>query len=363
MSEPKKNDSFMMVTRLPKRTDYNENEIAKQVELATQNATSFLENEGVAKSDIVRVEIPSKRKRDQEVFEDSDELDPVSSLSPELSLIIPVLQSDSIFGSKLGLLLIEAQNLKVEEERTVAELLVRANPESVRVAIIWVGEFREGREGQGPTSIKQVANKFGIKPDQVKGASIKRGVVIDHIREQAGTLGLRLDASARNALVQQFGTDIGSIKQALDQLAQAGVKPTAQEILTRFDTRPDQPIWEYTDAILAGKSQEALRRLSNLMIHSHPLAVLGALESQFGNCAHAVESRDFDDFSSRYESKRKMTWQIEKVWKQRKKWKPDSLRRVLGALQRADKILKSAPEDLHQMTMERLTVALCIWYN
>jgi hypothetical protein len=40
-----------------------------------------------------------------------------------------------------------------------------------------------------------------------------------------------------------------------------------------------------------------------------------------------------------------------------------SLRRAQEALVRADRVIKSQPEDVHRVTLERLTVALCRWYG
>jgi hypothetical protein len=52
-----------------------------------------------------------------------------------------------------------------------------------------------------------------------------------------------------------------------------------------------------------------------------------------------------------------------KAWGVRGRTSDSELRRALDAISRADQHLKSAPEDTHQLTMERLTVALCRWYS
>jgi uncharacterized protein (UPF0303 family) len=52
---------------------------------------------------------------------------------------------------------------------------------------------------------------------------------------------------------------------------------------------------------------------------------------------------------------------VERVWRQRGKLKDSSMRKAVEALVRADRTLKSAPDEIHRVTMERLTVAMCRW--
>jgi DNA polymerase III delta subunit len=54
---------------------------------------------------------------------------------------------------------------------------------------------------------------------------------------------------------------------------------------------------------------------------------------------------------------------VRKAWGQRSRTSNGELRKALDALARADAHLKSAPEETHRLTMERLTVALCRWYG
>jgi len=49
------------------------------------------------------------------------------------------------------------------------------------------------------------------------------------------------------------------------------------------------------------------------------------------------------------------------VWDQRSRTRSESLRRSLDALARADLQIKTAPEETHRVTLERLTVAMCRW--
>jgi hypothetical protein len=47
----------------------------------------------------------------------------------------------------------------------------------------------------------------------------------------------------------------------------------------------------------------------------------------------------------------------------RGKVRESSLRRAQEALVRADRVMKTQPEEVQRVTLERLTVALCLWYG
>ena len=51
------------------------------------------------------------------------------------------------------------------------------------------------------------------------------------------------------------------------------------------------------------------------------------------------------------------------AWRERRATSDTDLQKALSALHRADRILKTEPEDVHRITMERLTVALSRWYR
>ncbi len=90
---------------------------------------------------------------------------------------------------------------------------------------------------------------------------------------------LEMDGAALKAMLQRFGTDTASMGHALDQLAEVQGKITSELILDWFKNRPDEPTWQITDAISRGDVGLALRRLSDFLVHGHPLVYLAALES------------------------------------------------------------------------------------
>jgi DNA polymerase III delta subunit len=160
--------------------------------------------------------------------------------------------------------------------------------------------------------------------------------------------------------MKRFGTDTASIGQALDQLEETSGKITADVIMDRFKNRPDEPTWHITDAIAKGDVPTALRRLSDFLVHGHPLVYLAALESDLKKRSLAATAPDQATLRSWVGGSDR---QISVLWNQRSRVRESSLRRAQEALVRADRVVKTHPDDVHRVTLERLTVAFCRWYG
>jgi DNA polymerase III delta subunit len=174
--------------------------------------------------------------------------------------------------------------------------------------------------------------------------------------------GLVLEKGADKAMLQKFGSDTASMGQALDQLEETSGKITKELILDRFKNRPDEPTFLITDAMSKGEVGEALRRLSDFLVHGHPLVFLAAVESDLKKrslAAAAPDESTYRDWIGAAPSDRGPA----RVWSQRGRVRESALRRAQEALVRADRVIKSQPEEVHRVTLERLTVALCRWYG
>jgi DNA polymerase III delta subunit len=171
---------------------------------------------------------------------------------------------------------------------------------------------------------------------------------------------LRIEPEAVTVLVRHFGSDVAALGQALDQLAVDGQTVTAEAVEGRYVNRPDEPMWLLADAISEGKEGEALRRLADFLEHGHPLVVLSFLEGEVRKRSLAAIAPDVDTYAD-WVGGSAQTYPVKKVWEQRSHTRSDSLRRSLDALARADMQIKTAPEETHRVTLERLTVAMCRW--
>jgi len=297
-------------------------------------ARSFLESQGVAPTEVVRIDVPGRGGGEEGE----------GVLRAELEPVIPMLQSGSLFGEAEGLMLVDANNLNASEASVVAELL----PGSVAVAVVSEGSVPKALSGvlkRGETrSVTKIWESNAVK--WLAGEIEKRGLAVD--------------AEASQALIQRFGADTASLGQALDQLAEVKGKITGATVRERFRNRPNEPIFHYTDAVTKGDVAESLRRLSDLLVHQHPLVILAALERELQRRSVALSSPDIDTFRVSVGARDGDRW-VERVWRQRGRLRNSGLRRGVDALVRADRVLKSSPEEMHRVTLERVTVAMCRW--
>jgi DNA polymerase III delta subunit len=306
---------------------------------ALERGRRFLTAAGVAPADVVRIDVPARGGGEEGE----------GPLRAELELLIPMLQSVSLFGDKQGALVVEAQSLNAAESALLGELLGEADPEAVGVALVSFGALPAALA----KAIKGRAETASIRKIWERQAG---EWLADEIRRRD----LVVDGPAAEALLQRFGTDLASLGRALDQLEEHRGKITRELVLDRFRNRPDEPLSHYLDALSAGRAGDALRRLADFLTHGHPLSLLAAVENDLRRKALASVASDEESLralvGARADDRR-----VARLWRERGRVNDSSLGRALEALVRAERVLKSQPEEVHQVTLERLTVALCRW--
>jgi DNA polymerase III delta subunit len=296
---------------------------------------------GLERSDVLRLDVPGRG-----AGEEGD-----GALRAELEPVIPLLQSGSLFGGAQGLLLVDAQNLQAGEGEVLEALIRAADLASVEMVLLAAGAL--------PKSLASLVKQLGRSQSVTKMWERQARQWLDaEIRDR----GLVFEKGAEKAVLQKFGSDTAAMGQALDQLEETRGKITKELILDRFKNRPDEPTFLITDAIAKGEVGEALRRLSDFLVHGHPLVYLAAVESDLKKRALAAAAPDESTFRE-WLGARSSDRGPGRVWGQRSRVRDSSLRRAQEALVRADRVIKSQPEEVHRVTLERLTVALCRWYG
>lgn len=301
-------------------------------------ALAILEAGGVTDHD--RIDVPGRG---------AAETPEVGGLREPVQGIVPALQSGSLFGDVNGLLVVDAQNFQKSEAEIVAELVTVADPAAVTVVFLTAGSIPAPLAGV----LKERAGTISIKKMRERDAGRWLG-------EEARRRGIRIDPDAVAELVRHFGSDVAALGQALDQLGIGGETITAAAVEGRYVNRPDEPMWLLADAISEGKEGEALRRLADFLEHGHPLVVLSFLEGEVKKRSLAAVAPDVDTYAS-WVGASPQAYPVKKVWEKRGRTRSESLQRSLDALARADLQLKTAPEETHRVTLERLTVAMCRW--
>jgi DNA polymerase III delta subunit len=273
-----------------------------------------------------------------------------TALRPEVEHLVPALQSGSLFGGRRGILVVDAERLLAAEAAVIAELLATVSGDAAVVCFVCSGAL----PGPIAKAVRDAGEQVSVKKFRERDAA-------DWLGHAARDRGVRLSAEASAALLQRFGTDVAALGQALDQLDMIEGTVDADEITSRFRNRPDEPMWLYADAVAAGSTTEALRRLADYLTHGHPLALLAFLENDLKRRSLAAAAPDLETFAD-WLGASPTHYPVTKAWNARGHASEDDLRRALEALSRADLTMKTKPETVHRVTMERLTVALCRWY-
>ncbi len=287
-------------------------------------------------TDPIRIDVPSTSAGD----------DTGGRLRADIEALVPALQSGSLFGGPQAVLVVDVQNLLAGEAEVVAELAATTGATLVLVCT-----------GRLPAvlakAVKQVGETLTVKKVRERDAA-------DWLGHAARDRKLRLAGDAGVALLQRFGTDLAALGQALDVLAASGEDVTAAAVQERFRNRPDAPMWHYADAVADGDEGEALRRLADFLTHGHPLQLLAFMAGELRRRALAAAAPDIETYAEWVGSKSD-AWPVRKAWRARSESSPEELRLAVQALARADLAMKTAPEAVHRVTLERLTVALCRW--
>ena len=301
----------------------------------------LLAQAGVERSGVVRIDVPSRGAEDPGQG---------GVLRPAVEPIVPALQSGSLFGDRQGIEILDAHSLQAAEADVIIELLEAADPAAVTVVFLTTGAM--------PARLAKAVRSLG---ETMEVKKLRERDAADWLSGAIRDRKLKLNADAAAALLQRFGSDVAGLSQALDQFS-PGEAVTRDDVLARFQNRPDEPMWYYADAVADGDIAEALRRLADFLVHGHPLQLMGFLESDLRRKALAAAAPNLETLAEWLGAQPK-SFPVQKAWRRRGSTSDTDLQRALTALSRADQLLKTAPEDMHRVTMERLTVALCLWYG
>lgn len=273
------------------------------------------------------------------------------ALRPALEALVPALQSGSLFGGVRGVMIVDAHQLLRAEAEIIAELAGGVDGASTVVVFV--------SDGALPAPLAAVVKERG---ETLAVKKLRERDASDWLGHEARRRGVKLEPGAAAGLLARFGSDIAAMEMALEQLETIDGPVTADAVARRFRNRPDEPMWHYSDAVAAGDVGAALRRLGDFLTHGHPLQLLAFMEGDLRRRALAAAAPNIETLAD-WTGSRADHYPTLKAWRQRDQVSEERLRRSLDALVRADLELKTAPEETHRVTLERLTVALTRWYG
>lgn len=304
--------------------------------LAEHKVRSIIAASAVGADQVVRVHVPARGQG----------TGGEGAVRGELEPMIGPLQTVSLFGDTQCVVIHDAHQLLTSEADLLADLIGGVDPEAVVAIVVASGRL--------PAVVAKALKAAGAAEDEVK--AVRERDAADWLAGEVRRRKLGIDAAGRDALLATFGTDLAALAGALDQLASGEGELDAASLAKRFRNRPEEPIWLYLDAVLAGDVQLALRRLEDFLTHGHPLQLLSFMEGDARRRAIASEEASPAAYAERVG--KPVGWQTRRDHERASALGESGMAAELAAIAKAEKILKSAPEPMHQVTMERLTVAL-----
>lgn len=189
----------------------------------------------------------------------------------------------------------------------------------------------------------------------------------DWIRSRLRSAPVKLDAEAEQVVRKHFGEDVSRVGSLLEILAAAygeGARVGAADLEPYLGEAGSVAPWDFTDAIDAGRTEDALAYLHRLMGAGdrHPLQVLAVLHR------HVQSLLRVDDPSIRSEAqaaevmgiaKGRSTFPAKKALAAAQRWGSAGIAEAVGLLAQADIELKGATGLPAEAVLEVLVARLC----
>jgi DNA polymerase-3 subunit delta len=190
--------------------------------------------------------------------------------------------------------------------------------------------------------------KAVIRCDPPRGV----GPLSAFIRSEAQRQEIALDAGAVALLAERTGPQLMMLRQEIAKaglFAGPGQKVTAEHIAESTRDVADGPVWDLTDAIGEGRSDEALVLLGKLLRSGGaPPAILGALANHFRKLTRVQAGGSVPG----------PPFAVRKLESQARRFSSGRLLSCLGAVHQTDLALKGAGGILPEIALERLVIGL-----
>jgi len=177
---------------------------------------------------------------------------------------------------------------------------------------------------------------------------------IDFIKREFQRLETPIDQPAIRALVAAFGSDMGELGAACDQLANSGVpKVSLAEVERTFQGRVETNAFKIADAALAGNASEAIRLFRHgFATGIDSVALTAALSMKIRQLA-----RLFNDRNAPAAATGMQPWQQDRAIKELAGWSEPQLIELVQLAAQTDFDVKGASRDPASST-EKLLLAM-----
>lgn len=234
-------------------------------------------------------------------------------------------------------------------------------PETTDLVLVWETGSAGGRMPSVPKSLLEALSQVGAEMIGSTGAGRGRKKALD---EMLASAPVKLDASARKAIADNVGDELGQVLSLMDLLASTfglDASLTASDVKPFLGVGSDVPPWELTDAIDRGDIGVALERLGRMQHggRRHPLQTLATLHTHYQRAlrlqgAGAANEKDAASILGMGGS----TFPAKKALELSRRLGPERLSRAVQLLAQADLDTRGATASPGESIMEVLVARL-----
>ncbi len=178
--------------------------------------------------------------------------------------------------------------------------------------------------------------------------------IVAFVRAEAAVQGVEIAAPAAKLLAEQVGPQLLMLRQEITKLAllvELGEPVVREHVEASTAALAEQPIWDLTDAIGAGRTAEAIVRLDRLLsAGAPPPVVLGTLAQHFRKLARLSGGGIVPG----------PPFAVKKLKSQASRYTSRRLVACLHAIHDADTALKGAGVLPPNLALERLVIGLAV---
>lgn len=273
-------------------------------------------------------------------------------LTGESGELVPIVNAAQTppFLSDRRVLVLRRLHLAVTEELAPLVAYLRQPLASTALVLVW-------EAGRVPKRLTDAVRAAG---GELVDASPKRGWLDEHVR----AAGVRLDATARQLMVEHLGEDVARLRGVLEALESAygsDARLGVDEVAPYLGEAGSAPPWELTEAIDRGEIPKALDLLHRMLGagQRHALQVMATLHTHVGRMlaldgANVKGDRDAAELLGL----RGSTFPAKKALEQARRLGSERIARAIALLAQADLDLKGAKDLPDHLVLEVLVARL-----
>ncbi len=175
--------------------------------------------------------------------------------------------------------------------------LLAAPPETTDLVLVWERASTTNRMPTVPKPLNEALKSAGATVVEAAPSGRGRKSMLD---ERLGTAPVRLDPSAKAAISDRLGDELGRLSSILDTLTSTfgpDARLSAADVEPFLGEASDVPPWELTDAIDGGDIRIALEKLDRMTVGGarHPLQTLATLHNHYQRALRLDGARATDE--------------------------------------------------------------------